>query len=72
MVAPKRLTPLGGLELFAGGAPAGVVELREKVGFGGVAWVVDVAFEFVPPNKEPPVVPLPPPNSPPGLLVAVP
>lgn len=72
MVAPKILTPLSGLELFAGGAPAGVVELRENVGFGGVAWVVAVAVEFVAPNKEPPVGPLPPPNSPPGLLAAVP
>lgn len=72
MVALNMLTPLGGLELFAGGAPAGVVELRENVGLGGVAWVVDVAFEFVAPNKEAPVVPLLPPNSPLGLLAAVP
>lgn len=35
-VLPNRLAPPDGLEAFAGGAPAGVVELREKTGFAGV------------------------------------
>lgn len=75
-VAPKRPTPLGGLEVFAGGAPAGVVELRANMGFAGVAWVVEAVLELVLLNKEPPVVPPlpppPPPNSEAGLLTPVP
>lgn len=71
-VLAKSPKPPDGLEdVFAGGAPAGVVELRENMGFAGVAWAADGVLELVPPKREPPVVAPPPPNIPPGLLVEV-